>query len=75
MKRYQAKGLWLLFRDDAAFAKLEVYEYLEQEKIGYAIRLSTNALLQREIAHPLVRPSEWPFRRPIVSYHDCTYHA
>jgi hypothetical protein len=75
VKRYQAKGLRLLFRGDAAFAKPEVYGYLEQEKIGYAIRLSTNALLQREIAHLLVRPTEWPSRRPIVSYHDFTYQA
>ncbi len=75
MKRYQKKGLRLLFRGDAAFAKPEVYEYLEQEKIGYAIRLSANAVLQREIAHLLVRPTEWPSRRPIVSYHDFTYQA
>ena len=40
VKRYQKKGLRLLFRGDAAFAKPEVYRYLEQKKIGYAIRLS-----------------------------------
>jgi hypothetical protein len=40
VKRYQAKGLRLLSRGDAAFAKPEVYRYLEQKKIGYAIRLS-----------------------------------
>ena len=34
------KGRRLLFRGDAAFGKPEVYEYLEQEMIGYAIRLS-----------------------------------
>ena len=59
-----------MFRGNAAFGKPEVYEYLEQEKIGYAIRLSANAVLQREIAHLLVRPAEWCSRRPIVSYHD-----
>jgi len=75
VKRYQKRGRRLLFRGDAAFGKPEVYEYLEQEKIGYAIRLSANAVLQREIAHLLVRPAEWSSRRPIVSYHDLTYQA
>jgi len=64
-----------LFRGDAAFAKPEVYEYLEQEKIGYAIRLSAKAVLQGEVAHLLLRSTEWPSRRPIVSYHDFTYQA
>ena len=39
VKGYQKKGLRLLFRCDAAFAKPELYEYLEEEKTGYAIRL------------------------------------
>ena len=75
VKGYREKGLRLLFRGDAAFGKPELYEYLEQEKIGYAIRLSANAVLQREIAHLLVRPAEWPSRKPIVCYHDFTYQA
>jgi len=75
VKGYQKKGLRLLFRGDAAFAKPEVFEYLEQEKIGYVIRLSANAVLQREVAHLLVRPTEWPSRNPIVSYHEFTYKA
>ena len=75
VKGYQEKGLRLLFRGDAAFAKPGLYEYLEQEKIGYAIRLSANVVLQREIAHLLGRPAKWPSRRPIVCYHDFTYQA
>ena len=43
----------LLFRADAAFAKPEIYEYLEARSIGYAIRLRSNQVLQREIAHLL----------------------
>ena len=35
VKGYQKKGLRLLFRGDAAFAKPELYEYLEEEKTGY----------------------------------------
>ena len=75
VKGYRKKGLRLLFRGDAAFGKPEVYEYLEQETIGYTIRLSANAVLQREIAHLLVRPTEWPSQKPIVSYHDFAYRA
>jgi hypothetical protein len=67
VKGYRKKGLRLLFRCDAAFGKPEVYEYLEQETIGYTIRLSANAVLQREIAHLLVGPTEWPSRKPIVT--------
>ena len=75
VKGYRKKGLRLVFRGDAAFGKPEVYEYLEQETIGYTIRLSANAVLQREIAHLLVRPTEWPSQKPIVSYHDFAYRA
>jgi hypothetical protein len=75
VKGYRKKGLRLLFRGDAAFGKPEVYEYLEQERIGYTIRLSANAVLQREIAHLLIRPTEWTSRKPIVSYHDFAYQA
>ena len=32
-------------------------------------------VLQREIAHLLVRPTEWPSPKPIVSYHDFVYQA
>ena len=32
-------------------------------------------MLQREIAHLLVRPTEWPSQKPIVSYHDFAYQA
>ncbi len=69
------EGRLLLFRGNTAFGKPEVYKYLEQEKIGYAIRFSANAVLQKAIAHLLVRPAEWASKRPIVSYHDFTYQA
>ena len=42
MKRYQEKGVRLLFRADAAFAKPEVYAYLESRDTGYAMRLPAN---------------------------------
>src|SRR5918996_446717 len=73
--RYLIAAVRLLFRADAAFAKPEIYEYLETRQIGYAIRLPANEVLQREVAHLLVRPTEWPSRKPIVSYHDFTYRS
>jgi hypothetical protein len=75
VERYLKDGVRLLFRADAAFAKPELYDYLETRQIGYAIRLPANEVLQRETAHLLVRPTEWPSRKPIVSYHDFAYQA
>ena len=37
-------------RANATFAKPEVYEYLEEWRVLYAIGLSSNEVLQREIA-------------------------
>lgn len=39
VERYLKAAVRLLFRADAAFAKPEIYEYLERRGIGYAIRL------------------------------------
>jgi hypothetical protein len=75
VKRYQKKGVRLLFRADAAFAKPEVYDYLESRDMGYAIRLPANEVLQRQIQHLLQRPVEWPSSKPIVWYHDFAYQA
>ncbi len=75
VERYLKAAVRLLFRADAAFAKPEIYEYLERRGIGYAIRLRANEVLQREIAHLLVRPTQWPSRGPMVSYHDFVYQA
>ena len=67
---YFTAAVRLLFRADAAFAKPEIYEYLETRQIDYAIRLPANEVLQRKIA---TRPTEGPSPKPIVSYHDFTY--
>jgi hypothetical protein len=39
---YLREAMRLLFRADAAFAKPEIYEYMESKGIGYAIRLPAN---------------------------------
>src|ERR687890_1700083 len=66
--RYRERGLDLYFRGDAGFAKPEVYELLEAEDIGYAIRLPANAVLQERIGHLLSRPVGRPPKRPQVFF-------
>src|ERR671918_1176412 len=72
---YLREPVRLLFRADAAFAKPEIYEYLEARSIGFAIRLRSNEVLQQEIAHLLTRPTQWPSQGPTVSYHEFAYQA
>lgn len=75
VKRYKKRGIRLLFRGDAAFAKPEVYDYLEPRDIGYAIRLPANEVLQEHIKHLLKRPVGRPPKKPIIWYHDFQYQA
>ena len=75
VERYQKKGVRLPFRADAAFAKPEVYEYLESRDIGYAMRLPANEVLQRHILHLLKRLVGRPPKKPVVWYHDFKYQA
>ena len=56
VKRYQGKVSRIYFRADAAFAMPGVYEFLEAERIKYAIRLPANQVLQGRISHLLKRP-------------------
>ncbi len=75
VERYQERGVRLLFRADAAFAKPEVYDYLELREIGYAIRLPANEVLHEHIRHLLKRPVGRPPRKPVIRYHDFQYQA
>ena len=73
--RYRGRRLARFFRADAAFARPEVYEYLEAEKFRYAIRLPANDILQEEIKHLLTRPVGRPSKKPKVFYHNFRYRA
>jgi hypothetical protein len=73
--RYCGRGLVLYFRGDAAFAKPELYELLEAEGIGYAIRLPANPVLQERIGHLLTRPVGRPPKKPQVFHASFTYLA
>ena len=54
--RYQGIVKRLYFRGDAAFANLEIYEFLEAAGIGYTTRLPANTVLQNRIGHLIGRP-------------------
>src|SRR4051794_15685329 len=73
--RYRERGLPLWFRGDAAFAKPELYELLEAEGIGYAIRLPANPVLQERIGHLLTRPVGRPPTKPQVFFASYSYQA
>ncbi len=75
MARYEKTGVRRYFRGDAAFAKPEIYGYLEEHGCLYAVRLPSNDVLAREIQHLMKRPVGRPPRKPVVKYHDFSYQA
>jgi hypothetical protein len=73
--RYRDLDTGRHFRGDAAFGNPNVYSYLEVERYGYAIRLRSNDILNREIEQFMTRPVGRPPRAPIVHYHEFMYKA
>ena len=55
IERQQQLGKEVVFRADAAFAKPEIYEVLEEREVKYAIRIPANDSLQRDIEKLLTR--------------------
>ena len=64
-----------MFRADAAFAKPEIYEAMEERGVKYAIRLPANDNLLRDIEELLTRPVGRPSHKPIVWYKGFLYQA
>jgi hypothetical protein len=73
--RQQAQGKEVTFRGDAAFAKPELYEALEERTVKYAIRLPANDNLQRNITELLTRHVGRPSYKPVVRYKSFFYQA
>ncbi len=71
----QELGKEVVFRADAAFAKPEIYETLEERGVKYAIRLPANDSLLRDIEEMLTRPVGRPSHKPIVWYKGFLYQA
>jgi len=75
VKRYENKKDRKYFRGDAAFAKPEIYEYLEGNGLLYAIRMPANELLHEKIRHLLTRPVGRPPEKPIICWSEFSYQA
>ena len=75
IERQQKLGKEVVFRADAAFAKPEIYEALEQRGVKYAIRIPANDSLERDIAELLTRPVGRPSHKPVVWYKSFLYQA
>ena len=73
--RYRGIVKHLYFRGDAAFAIPEMYELLEVESMGYAIRLPANRVLQDKIGHLLKRPVGRPPHEVRRYYASFPYQA
>ena len=75
IERQQQLGKEVAFRGDAAFARPEVYEALEERGVKYAIRIPVNGSLERDIAELLPRPVGRPSQKPLVEYKGFPYQA
>jgi hypothetical protein len=73
--RYRGSAKRLYFRGDAAFANPEIYELLEAEGMGYAIRLPANRVLQDRIGYLLKRPVGRPPHEVRRYYASFAYQA
>jgi DDE family transposase len=71
----QAQGRQVAFRADAAFAKPEIYQRLEEHDVKYAIRMPANKTLELAIEDLLFRPRGCPSRKPLVRYTSFEYQA
>ena len=75
IERQQKLGKEVVFRADAAFARPEIYEALEERGVKYSIRIPTNENLERDIAELLTRPVGRPSQKPVVWYKGFLYQA
>jgi len=65
----------LYLRGDDAFASPDIYEYLEENDILYAIRTKANDNLYSETEHLMTRPVGRPSKKPKVFFHAFSYRT
>ena len=75
IERQLRNGKEVAFRGDAAFAKPEIYQALEERGVKYAVRLPANENLERNIEELLTRPVGRPSQKPVVRYKSFLYQA
>jgi hypothetical protein len=73
--RYRGTVKRRYFRGDAAFANPDIYEFLEAEGYGYAIRLPANRVLQEKSGYLLKRPVGRPPHEVRRYYASFSYQA
>ena len=64
IEQLKALGIEVTFRGDAAFARPEIYEALEEDDVKCVIRLPADDSLQRNVTELLKRPAGRPSYRP-----------
>jgi hypothetical protein len=75
IERQQTSGKEVVFLADAAFARPEIYEALEERGVKYAIRIPSNESLEWDIAELLTRPVGRPSHHPVVWYKSFLYQT
>jgi DDE family transposase len=75
IERYRGRDIPKFFRGDAAFAGPKLLRLPEREGFRYAIRIKSNAVLERQIAGWLKRPVGRPSRKPKAFYYNLRYRA
>jgi len=75
IERYRGRDIPKFFRADSAYAAPKLFALLEREGFRYAIRLKSNAVLERRIARWMTRPVGRPSHQPKVFYHSFRYQA
>ena len=75
IERQQEVGKEVVFRADAAFAKPQIYEALEERGVKYAIRLPANDNLLRDIEELLARPVGGPVTNRSCGTRAPTHYA
>jgi len=75
IERYRDRDIPKFFRGDSAFALPKLFALLEREGFRYAIRLKSNAVLERKTARWMIRPVGRPSHKPKVFYHNFRYRA
>jgi hypothetical protein len=75
IERQKKQGKDVVVRADAAFAKPELYDALEERSVKYAIRIPSNDTLEQAVAELLARPVGRPSHKPVIRYMSFRYQA
>jgi len=75
LQRLRAEGFKIHLTADSGFADPDIFKLCSRYLVIYYIRLKSNAVLQREVAHLLTRPPGRPPKGPLVRYASFHYKA